>query len=111
MITRFLPRNWPGLEWNIFKPFITCGQHSLEVFCGGVFLAFAGHFVLLFHHGYLMQFLVSAVGILALCGIGYFKQWTAGLDKKPPARREGRKESVTVTVPSVLTVIAHDEVM
>ena len=28
------------------RPLILCGQHSLEIFCLGVFLAFAGHFVL-----------------------------------------------------------------
>ena len=29
----------------IFSPAILCGQHSLEIFCLGVFLAFAAHFV------------------------------------------------------------------
>ena len=43
---RFLPRNWPGLKSPWLRPLILCGQHSLEIFCLGVFLAFAGHFVL-----------------------------------------------------------------
>jgi hypothetical protein len=38
MVTRFLRRDWPGLEWTVFRPMIVCGQHSLEVFCSGVFL-------------------------------------------------------------------------
>ena len=38
-ISRFLPRDWRGLEWPIFRPLIKCGQQSLEVFCVGVFLA------------------------------------------------------------------------
>src|ERR1700719_1869276 len=40
-VVRFLPRNWPGLEWHIFRPAILCGQQSLETFCAGIFLAFA----------------------------------------------------------------------
>jgi len=84
MVTRFLPRNCPGLEWKIFAPAITCGQHSLEVFCGGVFLSFAGHFVLLLHPGTGMQIAVSLVGIVLLCAIGYYKQWLDRLEKSPP---------------------------
>ena len=43
---RFLPRDWSGLKSPWLRPLILCGQHSLEIFCLGVFLAFAGHFVL-----------------------------------------------------------------
>ena len=41
----FVPRGWPALRSRMFWPAIVCGQHSLETFCLGVFLAFAGHFV------------------------------------------------------------------
>src|SRR5712664_3009081 len=37
---RFLPKDWPGLKSPWLKPLILCGQHSLEIFCLGVFLAF-----------------------------------------------------------------------
>ena len=43
---RFLPKDWSGLKSPWLRPLILCGQHSLEIFCLGVFLAFAGHFVL-----------------------------------------------------------------
>ena len=43
---RFLPKDWAGLKSPWLRPLILCGQHSLEIFCLGVFLAFAGHFVL-----------------------------------------------------------------
>ena len=46
LTVRFLPRDWPGLKSPWLRPLILCGQHSLEIFCLGVFLAFAGHFVL-----------------------------------------------------------------
>ena len=42
---RFIPRDWPGLKSRWFRPAILCGQHSLEIFCLGVFLSFAAHFV------------------------------------------------------------------
>ena len=45
-INRYLPRDWRGLEWPIFRPLIKCGQQSLEVFCVGVFLAVGAHVVL-----------------------------------------------------------------
>ena len=38
----FVPRDWPALKSPVFWPAIVCGQHSLETFCLGVFLAFAG---------------------------------------------------------------------
>ena len=35
-----------GAEIAWLRPAIVCGQHSLEIFCLGVFLAFAAHFVM-----------------------------------------------------------------
>jgi hypothetical protein len=46
LTVRFLPKDWAGLKSPWLRPLILCGQHSLEIFCLGVFLAFAGHFVL-----------------------------------------------------------------
>ena len=43
---RFVPRDWPALQSPWLRPAIMCGQHSLEIFCLGVFLAFAAHFVM-----------------------------------------------------------------
>ncbi len=87
-ITRFLPRDWKGLEWPVFQPAIMCGQHSLEVFCVGIFLAFVGHFVLLLYGGIAMQILVSVVGIGLLCAVAYVKEWTKKVDKAPPKLTE-----------------------
>ncbi len=41
----FIPRDWAPLKSRWLRPAILCGQHSLEIFCLGVFLAFAAHFV------------------------------------------------------------------
>ena len=47
----FVKADWPGLKSPWFKPAILCGQHSLEIFCLGVFLAFAAHFVMVEIYG------------------------------------------------------------
>ena len=47
LVIRFVPKDWPGLEWKMFDPLIVCGQQSLAVFCVGVFLSFVGHFELI----------------------------------------------------------------
>ena len=60
IVTRLMPKDWPGLQWRVFQPLIICGQQSLAVFCLGVFLSFAGHFALLLSWGSLLaQILVS----------------------------------------------------
>ena len=85
-VTRFLPRDWRGLEWPIFRPLIKCGQQSLEVFCVGVFLA-VGAYVLLVEmsDAIWMQIVVSIVGIALLTAVAYYRSWSKNADKsKPP---------------------------
>jgi hypothetical protein len=73
---RFLPRDWPGLKSPWLRPLILCGQHSLEIFCLGVFLAFAGHFVLAeISGGAAMHLLVSISGILIMWGMAWLISW------------------------------------
>jgi len=73
---RFLPRDWPGLKSPWLRPLILCGQHSLEIFCLGVFLAFAGHFLLAeVSGGAAMHFVISISGILAMWGVAWVISW------------------------------------
>ena len=73
---RFLPKDWPGLKSPWLRPLILCGQHSLEIFCLGVFLAFAGHFVLAeISGGAVMHFLVSLSGILIMSAAAWLFSW------------------------------------
>lgn len=103
LVTRFVPRHWKGLEWAGFRPAILCGQHSLEVFCSGVFLAFVAHFMLLMNGSLYMQFLVSFGGIGLLCAIAYIKNWSAKLDKKPSHPAEASATPLQNVGPSILT--------
>ena len=76
LTVRFLPREWPGLKSPWLRPLILCGQHSLEIFCLGVFLAFAGHFILAeVSGGAAMHALISLAGILIMWGVAWVISW------------------------------------
>jgi hypothetical protein len=73
---RFIPRTWPALNSPVFYPAILCGQHSLEIFCLGVFLAFAAHFALVEVSGEVwMQVVVSILGILIMIATAALITW------------------------------------
>jgi len=85
-INRFLPRDWRGLEWPIFRPLIKCGQQSLEVFCVGVFLAVGAHVVLVeISDTIWMQIAVSVGGIALLTAVAYYRSWSKKVDKPKSA--------------------------
>jgi hypothetical protein len=72
----FLPRGWPGLRSRWLRPMILCGQHSLEIFCIGVFLAFAGHFILAeVAGGAGIHFIISISGILIMSAAAWLLSW------------------------------------
>lgn len=88
IVTRFMPKDWPGLEWPAFRPLIVCGQQSLAVFCLGVFLSFAAHFALLLSWGSLLaQFLVSAGGLAIMTLAAYYISWSKRQDDPSEIRR------------------------
>lgn len=101
-VTRFVPRDWKGLEWPGFRPAILCGQHSLEVFCVGIFLAFVAHFVLMMNGSLWVQFMVSFTGIALLCALAYTKEWSTRMDKKPPRLADDGVTPLRKMGPSIL---------
>jgi hypothetical protein len=73
---RFVPAGWPGLESRWLWPMILCGQRSLEIFCLGVALAFAGYFVLTeASAGLGLHFLVGICGILIMSAAAWLLSW------------------------------------
>jgi len=73
---RLVPKGWPGLNSPWLRPMILCGQHSLEIFCLGVFLAFAGYFLLAEISGGIgLHFLVATIGILIMSAVAWFTSW------------------------------------
>jgi len=85
---RFLPKDWPGLKSPWLRPLILCGQHSLEIFCLGVFLAFAGHFVLAeISGGAAMHALVSVSGIIIMSTMAWVISWYKQVADKNASRK------------------------
>jgi hypothetical protein len=85
---RFVRSDWPGLQSVWFKPAILCGQHSLEVFCLGIFLSFAGHFVFneVSDRVY-MHVLVSALGIALMFATAALISWYKQIEGRSPGSR------------------------
>jgi hypothetical protein len=87
----FLPKNWPGLKSVWLRPLILCGQHSLEIFCLGVFLAFAGHFILAeVAGGAAMHALVSICGIVIMWAMAWVISWYKNVADKSASRKGAR---------------------
>jgi hypothetical protein len=88
LTVHFVPRDWPALKSWAFWPLIVCGQHSLEIFCLGVFLSFAAHFALVEASGALwLQILVSALGILIMIGTAALITWYKHIEGRSPGSR------------------------
>ncbi|MGE3988671.1 OpgC domain-containing protein [Pseudorhodoplanes sp.] len=84
----FIPRDWPYLRSPWLKPAILCGQHSLEIFCLGVFLAFAAHFAKVeVSPGIPMQVLVSVLGIFIMVAVAWVLSWYKGATARKVAVR------------------------
>jgi hypothetical protein len=84
LFTLAVPRGWRGFEWGILQPVIKCGEEWLPVFCAGVFLSFAAHFVLITGPDSLaMHVLVSISGISIITAVAYYASWSKRQDYKP----------------------------
>jgi hypothetical protein len=82
LVVRFIPIDWPGLGWPLFRPLIKCGQQSLAVFCVGVFLSFIAHVVLeTISYAFFSQLFVGAAGLSIMTAIAYYRSWSKQIDK------------------------------
>jgi hypothetical protein len=92
LAVRFCPQDWNGLKSPLLRPAILCGQHSLEIFCLGVFLAFAGHFAMTeLSDAVGTQVLVSVLGIAIMVATAALISWykrvegrSSGPKSRPP---------------------------
>src|SRR5229473_2046235 len=76
VVARFFPRKAEILSSKWLRPMVLCGQHSLPLFCFGVFLSFGAHWILVQHaqggaRALWMQLLVSVGGILIMIGLAW----------------------------------------
>jgi len=88
----FVRRDWPVLRTAWAEPAIICGQHSLAIFCLGVFLAFAGHFVFTeVSNRLLTHVIVSVSGIAIMVATAALLSWYKNVERgpRPPAAKPG----------------------
>jgi hypothetical protein len=64
---------WIRSRWAV--PFVLCGQHSLPVFCVGVFLSFLGRLTMEEASGWWVQAAVNIVGPILLVAVGTLAAW------------------------------------
>lgn len=91
---RLVPRDWPGLESPLLRPAILCGQHSLEIFCLGVFLSFTGHFLLMeFSDRIWVQIAISIAGIIIMIAVAALMRWYRIIEGRRPGPRPPRPDA------------------
>jgi hypothetical protein len=83
MVVRFVPANARFLGSRWAEPLILCGQHSLEIFCLGVFLSFSAHFLMVEVSSRIpMQIVVSLGGVLIMIALAGVMTWYKKLQNR-----------------------------
>jgi hypothetical protein len=109
LVSYLVPRDWRGFQWPALQPLMKCGEEWLPVFCAGVFLSFAGHFLLITGPDSLaMQVLVSIAGIAAMTGVAYYVSWSRRQDQKPAFSRS--PDEAATLVPTAHTQYEHGSI-
>jgi hypothetical protein len=94
---RLVPRQWPGLRSRLLHPTILCGQHSLEIFCLGVFLSFAAHFAMVeINGGVGMQVATSLLGITLMVATAALLSWYKRIEGRSAGLRLGSPSATRV---------------
>ena len=87
-------RDHPIFSSAAAEPVIICGQHSLNIFCLGIFLSVVSHFILSeIDSTLLTQVAVSGGGILVMFASAYFLSWSK------QRRRPAAPRAITSTPP------------
>jgi len=85
IVVRFVPADAQFLRSDWAKPLILCGEHSLEIFCLGVFLSFTAHILMIeVSSRILFQFVVSFGGIFAMIALAGIMTWYKKLQSRAP---------------------------
>jgi len=76
-IVRLLVRpNARFLKWPIFHPIRRCGEHSLQIFCLGTFLAVTAQIIVSrYEDSIVSQILVSLAGLVIMSLVAYAASW------------------------------------
>jgi len=64
------------LKWHIFQPLRRCGEHSLQIFCLGTFLAVTAQIIVArYEESIVSQLLVSLAGLVIMSLFAYTASW------------------------------------
>ncbi len=75
LVSRTVPAQAAWLRKWFARPIVLCGQHSLPVFCAGIFLSFLGRLVMEERSDWAVQAGVNATGIAAMVAVGALAAW------------------------------------
>ncbi|HTI86837.1 MAG TPA: OpgC domain-containing protein [Alphaproteobacteria bacterium] len=88
---RLFDRTYPFFATRWARPLLYIGESGLQMFCVGVFLSFAAHFVLVeVDNEPLMQFVVNAVGIGIMLAVAALIHWYKATEKGRAAAQRRR---------------------
>ena len=93
LCTRLVPAHAKWLQTFVAAPFVMAGQHSLPVFCAGIFLAFLGRLATEANDGAWVQIGVNAGGATALWVVAAVAAWYS--NKGKARRKVAAPEAVT----------------
>jgi len=102
LVIYYVPFDAKFLRSNWARPLILCGEHSLEIFCLGVFLSFSAHFVLTEISSLIaMQIAVSLAGIAVMVTVAALMTWYKDVERRggkpPPSATQEGFEGVTAS--------------
>ena len=89
LVSRRVPSNASWLKSWFAHPLVICGQHSLPVFCAGIFLSFLGRLAMEERAGWTVQAGVNVTGLAALVAVGALAAW---YKRKGQMARTGLRE-------------------
>jgi hypothetical protein len=75
LTVRLVPAEARWLRTRAAGAFVLAGQHSLPVFCAGIFLAFLGRIATEIDSGWLIQVGVNATGAITLWSVAAIAAW------------------------------------
>ena len=82
LFTHLVPADWEGFHGKLMQPILKCGEEWLASFCASIFLALAGHFVLITSpNSILLQILVSVTVLAMMTIVAYYVAWSRQQDR------------------------------
>lgn len=76
LIAHYLPAQGGFARWRVWRPLVACGRHSLYVFCIGIYLSFAVHFLLVeFDDSAPAQLGLTLGGLVVMCLLAELMDW------------------------------------